>query len=30
MVIERRIADAFTPDERDSFRDLLARFSQAI
>ncbi|MFI7701691.1 MarR family winged helix-turn-helix transcriptional regulator [Nonomuraea sp. NPDC049480] len=30
VVIERRIADAFTPDERDSFRDLLARFTQAI
>jgi DNA-binding MarR family transcriptional regulator len=30
VVIERRIADAFTPDERDSFRELLARFTQAI
>ncbi|GII28372.1 MarR family winged helix-turn-helix transcriptional regulator [Planotetraspora mira] len=30
VVIERRIADAFTPDERDTFRDLLARFTQAI
>lgn len=30
VIIERRIADAFTPDERDSFRELLARFTQAI
>ncbi|GAA4589362.1 hypothetical protein GCM10023194_43400 [Planotetraspora phitsanulokensis] len=30
VVIERRIADAFSPDERDSLRDLLDRFTQAI
>ncbi|MET9343992.1 hypothetical protein [Nonomuraea sp. NPDC003804] len=30
MAIERKIADAFTPRERDQLRDLLARFGQAL
>lgn len=30
VVIERRIAEAFTPEERDTLRTLLARFTTAI
>ncbi|MGV9310034.1 MarR family winged helix-turn-helix transcriptional regulator [Nonomuraea sp. NPDC003727] len=30
VAIERKIADAFTPRERDQLRDLLARFGQAL
>lgn len=30
VVIERRIADAFTAEERDTLRDLLVRFTEAI